>query len=168
MGPFPDIVADQNAFWQIRLQQAYVFRVRDDSPEKASSTSSNSSVTVDKFSEQKFYRFQRLRNESSRVRSAAEQAPDHAWPTVRDLCNNSCTKDVLQRSCWNTVTAQYPYSIEQASRRRQQVVDVISRRESAVDSDAENCEASDLLNVLAWWWLVMHEQTFHDFHQQRV
>ena len=43
-------------------------------------------------------RKQHFSGESSRTRPR--------WRTVRDLRNNSCTKDVLQRKCWNTVTAQ--------------------------------------------------------------
>ena len=70
MGLFPEIVADWNAFRQVHLQ--YMFRVRYDSLKKASFASSNSSVTVGKSFKKKFCGLQRLRNESSRVRSAAE------------------------------------------------------------------------------------------------
>ena len=90
MGPLPETVVDLNAFRQVRLQ--YMFWVRDDSPEKC------------------FVRLQRLRNESSRGRSATARTASTGprWRTVRDRRNNSCTIDVLQRGCWNALTAQDP------------------------------------------------------------
>ena len=50
------------------------------------------------------------------------------------------------------VAGSVEHRLQQAGGRRQHVVDVVSRRESADDGEADNSEASDLLDVPAWRW----------------